>query len=497
MLAVAMVVAVVSGDSVALRAAPGRDAAQQAVLWRGDWLEVRGERKGWLKVYDHRHERPGWIAETGVHEVSLEASAAPELRAVVSFLRATPGAESLGIAYAGLYLKVTPAGSIEPAVLASLGDMATRLARRASTASGAAATAASAHLEVAQSWGVHFASVERDDRTHICYDGEAFRYLLGLRRSEATTISSDRRSGSLGIPSAPAVQGDDQARAALALSDDECAPPGLGATAQQAADEARLSLVEGIDPTRVTPYLGDRLRIRRAQLASSLAWTRARRGDAAGAQRAAEAAAEAYLRVDRAELADEDAGGYAEAGVRVTASHWAAAPAVATGRGAGKDPGALSLIARAGDDSDTCLALAVGGKPLPGPALRCTHGQVWTGSFRVAPDGASAALAVQPLPGWTELWMFRRGTDGWTVDIVPPSTDGPDLGYVELAGWAPDGKRALVVRESRVRGATRRTFEVMAVSTLAVERTVRTWEGLGRVQRWASTDWRGQSLAIK
>ena len=72
MLAVALVAAVIAGDHVVLRASPSRTAAQQAVLWRGDWLEVRGEQRGWLKVYDHRHERPGWVARPAARVVTLD-----------------------------------------------------------------------------------------------------------------------------------------------------------------------------------------------------------------------------------------------------------------------------------------------------------------------------------------------------------------------------------------------------------------------------------------
>src|SRR5215468_8441452 len=99
----AIVAAVVGNVHVPLRAAPERTAALQATLWKGDWLEVRGERKGWLKVYDHRHERPGWIDRKMARVVELDDAAAPQLRAVVDFLKDTPGSESLGIAYAALY----------------------------------------------------------------------------------------------------------------------------------------------------------------------------------------------------------------------------------------------------------------------------------------------------------------------------------------------------------------------------------------------------------
>src|SRR5580765_7101855 len=119
MLALALTVAVIAGDHVVLRSSPNRTAAQQAVLWKGDWLKVRGGRKGWLKVYDHRHERPGWISQHNARVVELDEHAAPPLRAVVEFLRDAPGSESLGIAYAALYLKVAPRGGIDADILVS------------------------------------------------------------------------------------------------------------------------------------------------------------------------------------------------------------------------------------------------------------------------------------------------------------------------------------------------------------------------------------------
>jgi hypothetical protein len=178
MLALALVAAVIAGDHTVLRASPSRTAAQQAVLWRGDWLEVRGEQRGWLKVYDHRHERPGWVARPAARVVELDDKAAPALRAVVEFLRDTWGSESLGIAYAGLYMKVAPAGGIDAPLLVSLGTMADRLARRASTE--AADSHAAQQLEVAQSWGIGFGTVERADGVRTCYDGAAFRQALAL-----------------------------------------------------------------------------------------------------------------------------------------------------------------------------------------------------------------------------------------------------------------------------------------------------------------------------
>ena len=222
MLAVCVTAAVVIGDHVALRATADRTAAQQAVLWKGDWLEVRGDKKGWLKVYDHRHERGGWIAAKNVKQVELVETSAPAVRAVVDFLRDTPGQESLGIAYAAIYLKVAPPGAIDAPLMVELGTMADRLARRASAAGGDAAAAE--QLEVVRSWGVVMRSVEQPAGARICYDGSAFHAGLALGPGPA-----------------------DAATAVLALTEPGCEPMGLGATERAARDEARLALLEPVD----------------------------------------------------------------------------------------------------------------------------------------------------------------------------------------------------------------------------------------------------------
>ena len=63
---VAVTMAVVVQDQSALRAAPRDSAAQQAVLWQGDVLEVRGERIDHLQVWDHRRERAGFVKASQV-----------------------------------------------------------------------------------------------------------------------------------------------------------------------------------------------------------------------------------------------------------------------------------------------------------------------------------------------------------------------------------------------------------------------------------------------
>jgi hypothetical protein len=128
---------------------------------------------------------------------------------------------------------------------------------------------------------------------------------------------------------------------------------------------------------------------------------------------------------------------------------------------------------------------------------RCTHGQLWTRSLRVAPDHATAVLAIEPLPGWLELWMFRRAAGGWTLDVLAPATDGPDLGYVELAGWSGDAARAVIVREAREAGAIRRTYQVLNLASLAVEHQSSRLADLGPGRAWLTPEWRGRTLALR
>ena len=54
-----LTLAIVTQDQATLRAAPRDSAAQQAALWQGDALEIRGQRMDYLQVYDHRRERAG------------------------------------------------------------------------------------------------------------------------------------------------------------------------------------------------------------------------------------------------------------------------------------------------------------------------------------------------------------------------------------------------------------------------------------------------------
>jgi hypothetical protein len=478
--AVVMLVALVAEDPAVLRNAPRDDAPAQATLWRGDWVEVRGESAGFLRVYDHRHERPGYLRPSLVRSYPVEAATGPEAAAVVRFLRDASGYESLGIGYAALALRALPAGADQSELLAAVGTMADRLARRASARrSDARDTALAAHLEVAASYGVKFNLVEPTTpggRALVCYDGEAWQQVLAA-------------------PNAAPVE---RARAALSLSVDPCADPAAPPAVARAFNDRRLQALTSIDfvaERNIPAALVGRVRLRRAQSLAWRAFDQARQGQPDAAARAEGSAVRELALTDRGALAPEDGALYDETAVRVAASRWAGEPAP---RDAQARPIALTVVSPAAGESCVRILERATGALL---GERCTFGVVWTSALRWAPSGTVATLAVQPLPAWTELWVLRRASNGknWTFDTLAPATTDPDTGagYVEAAGASPDGAKLLVVREAHVAGRASRRFQVLSAPTLAVDR----WAGdagkLLAFKRWSSPAWRAGTLALR
>lgn len=90
-MAAAAALAVVLQDQAPLRAAARDTAQQQAVLWQGDVLDVRGQRQDFLQVYDHRRERAGYIRASRVRTLGTAPADAPALLSVLRFLRRYAG----------------------------------------------------------------------------------------------------------------------------------------------------------------------------------------------------------------------------------------------------------------------------------------------------------------------------------------------------------------------------------------------------------------------
>lgn len=467
MLAALALVAIVTQDSAALRAAPRESAQQQAVLFQGDSLEIRGERMDYLQVYDHHRERGGYIRASQVRTQSLEPKDAPDLLAVVRFLRDRPGAEALGISYAAAYLKAAPAEAIGPEPFDALGTMAERLARRASGKQGKADdTVLAAHLEVAASYGVSMQGFERDGRIQLCYNGEAFRRVLALN-------SNDQQ----------------RARAALALTKPECVDPNLTPTDRTSLDAWRADILDRVKLTDLPEYEKNRLHMRRASVWASVAFERARLHQPV--QEAANRALQELAAVNKTEIAEPDTNSYTDAAVRVAASRWAAEPEPPTGTG-------LTVITTAGEPGETCVALVDAKHDQKAPlAKRCTYGLVWKASASVNAQHTALALAVQTLDSWRELWVFHQAASGWTIDILPPAANAPDLGYLEFAGWVPGTTKMLAAREARIDGRFKRSFEVIGLESMEVEKQADHPQSLSLFYRWQDAGWKRGTLSVR
>jgi len=463
-----LALAIVTQNQAPLNASPRDSAGKQAVLWQGDMLEVRGQSLDYVKVYDHRRERAGFVKASQVRMVSLDSKQAPELLSVVRFLRDASGSEALGVSYAAAYLKAVPAQDLTAEPLDALGVMADRLAHRASINQiKANDTALAAHLEVVRQYGVIMNSFEVEGSMRVCYDGDMFRRVLNM-------------------PDADAGQ---RARAALGVTRPECQDPHEGPTEHYERDVWRSDVLGLVPELGLSDNQRARLHARRAGVWASIAFAQSRRGESP--QHAGERALQELAAVNKAELSDEDLMEYNEAAVRVGASRWAAEPV-------GKPSGRIWVQTLQGAPGETCVLLQDSKHDSRQPLLkRCTYATVWTASASSNPAGTVLALAVQPLDAWRELWLFREGPAGWTVDVVPPGTSDTNLGYLEFAGWVPGTNRVLTAREVKVEGRVRRRFEIMNYATLKVEHQAVTPDYLTNFLRWQEPRWKKLTVALR
>lgn len=467
-LVAAATLAIVTQDQSVLRAAPRDSAQQQTVLSHGDTLEVRGEKLDYLQVYDHRRERAGYVRASQVRRTSLTTVEAPELLAVARFVRDTPGSEAMGIALVAAYIKAAPTLAIDAEPFDILGTLADRLARRASTASKTQEATAASHIEVAKSYGVAFKDIEREGRVRVCYEGEAFRRVLAMSK-DAQQL----------------------ANAALAITRPECIDPAILPSARIAVDQWRGEVLDRVDTARLPEHIKNRIRARRAGVWASVAFNQARSGESASV--AATRALEELAGVNRAELAEEDQSAYTEAAIRVGAVRWGALAESSVA-----PPPKVMVTTLPGESGQTCVALSDAKRANAKPAtVRCTYGIVWEQSASVNAAGSVVTLAVQPLDAWRELWVLKLGSEGWTVEVLPPASSSPDLGYIEFAGWVPGGTHFLAAREARVDGRMRKSFELIRLDTLNTEKKADEPSSLSTFYRWQDAAWKRHTVSLR
>ena len=463
--------AIVLQDESGLRQAPGDRARPHAFLWQGEIVEVRGEALDFLSVYDYRRERGGFVRASRLRRLALGPQAAPELLAVLRFLRDSQGSEALGLGFAAAYVEAAPPEALNGAAgaeaLDALGTFASRLAGRASRGARgrAAQRALAAHLEVAARHGVRIDGRELGGRLSFCYDGAAYRRVLAMASSP-----------------------EQRARAALALTRPECLGADLSPAGRLRADEWRADVLDRVDESRLVPLARNRVLVRRAAVWAGLAYHYARQGVDAGA--AGRRALQALAGVRGAALAAEDHTAYAEAAVRVGASRWAIATAPPPA-----PPGELPrLVTRAQASGETCVLLVNGRRgPAQPLAKRCTYGLVWIASQSMNREATALALAVQQTEAWRELWVFRKARRGWTVRVLPPAAATPGVGYAEFAGWLPGGQRMLVAREL----ARARTFELLQLDTLAPVARAGAPGDLPVFLRWQDPAWKAATVSLR
>lgn len=472
MLFLALVAAIVVEDNTVLRAAADDRAPRQADLAKGDWLELRGETDGFYQVWDHRHLRPGYVRPWRVRTYDVSESSAPDLRAVLMYLRDAPGSESLALSHAALYLKAAPPASVGAEIFDAIGIAADRLARRASGGEAAIDASIATHVEVARSLGVRLEPVVIDEKVRVCYDGEAFRTVL------ATSDDPVRR-----------------ARAALRLTSDSCLAPETPALAVAQWNEWRDGVLSRADPAGLPDWLAGELHLRRAEVLAWLAYTKARSGELAAAAAAEEGAIAQLALVSKERLLRESRSLHDATAVKVGASRFAVGAATAVVPEHPKLAFSLSRAADGRASFKVATREAKGKEPVVGEIA--TSGIVWPGSIQVSPDARTVAVAVQLTPTWSEIQVLRRSESGWIADPVVPSIDGPESGYVEPAGFTADGTGLLICRESFLKGKHERLFEVLRPATLTVARSAASMDMIRDFKRSASVAWRGETLAVR
>lgn len=482
--AVTMNAAIVVQDQSPMLSAPKDSARQQAILWSGELVEIRGEKLNYLQIYDYKRERPGYILKSKVKILNLNEQEAPQILAALRYVQNQDNSESMSIGLAAAWLQsatVQSVNSVEGAeVFNTLGLKAEQLADKASRdiqLGQYAATRQAAYFDVLKGYGVKFNSYESGDKIKVCYDGEAFRRVLAL----------------------PATD-EQKADAALALTRTDCTDPNLSVTDKNIVNQWQADILDKVDDSKLPAWQANQIKLRRAIVWSNLAFRRARldkQETGKTASLAAENAIVSLASVNKEELLENDLKEYNNAIMAVNASRWALLPKNHSPLAkAGKN---LYVEVVAKETGESCVTLLDEKHSLEKPlAQRCTFSKVWLTSASKNAENTALSIAVQPTEQWRELWVFYKKGNNWEINILPPAPSTPDTGYAEFAGWVPGGKKILVAQEARSEGKYYPArYMIMDIDSLTVERQHNTPSELGAFKRWQDPTWKQQSVSLR
>jgi len=478
-------IGLVMQPTVSLKSAPKDSARELAVLWQGEWVEVRHERMDYLEVYDHKRERVGFVKVTHLRQSKFLESETKEFLTLVRYLRDNQGSNSLGISLASAYLKAATVKEMNAAegaeVLHAIGVFADRIADRVSSdtqVSKSASSYLSQQLEVATQYGVHFNNVEKEGKINVCYNGDVYRQVLAL-------------------PAMASMK----AEAALSLTQDTCIDPNITPVQRAQLDAWRADVIAKVPHETLPAYLKNRVEMRKANILSALSYAQTRFSQhpealkIAGIQSSSQAlmkeAMLAFSNVDKQALPDDDWPNYNDTAILINANRWALKQAETK-----RTFGALQLEMRTEKSGETCVVLT-NHQQKKQLAQRCSYGVVWSQSATINQQKNAISLAVQPMAGWAELWVFQQNKAGWQITILPPDTRAAGLGYIEFAGWAPDGKQILIAKESRAEGIYQRQYAVVDLASLTVQRQARDAAILGAFRRWQDPSWKANSVSLR
>jgi hypothetical protein len=90
-----------------------------------------------------------------------------------------------------------------------------------------------------------------------------------------------------------------------------------------------------------------------------------------------------------------------------------------------------------------------------------------------------------------------KNAEAWALDVLPPSSTGPDIGVLEFAGWVPGGEKMLVARDTLEKGRIRTSFEVLKIDTLTVDQRASTPSLLIAFTKWQDPTWKATTLSVR